>query len=88
MHEKIVLSFGNHCIETAAKNEYRRLLNLYFSGNCSLDAVEREMELLVEFLETGDFSALRASDERLAGNGPVRVEIFKTDDGSFAVNIR
>lgn len=65
----IILHTGEHCIETSAKIEFRRLTDqLLESDSGSIDPeLEKKIELLLYFLKNTDFNALRASDERLAG---------------------
>ncbi|HOP62670.1 MAG TPA: hypothetical protein PK358_08840 [Spirochaetota bacterium] len=68
----VKLHTGEHCIETSAKNEFRRLTSLLLesdTGNVEAD-LEQKIELLLHFLENSDFNTLRASDERLSGITP------------------
>ncbi len=64
---EIILDLQGHCIETAAKHEYKRLMDQVFTEEISDSSIEEKIELLSDFLNTADFSALRASDEQLAG---------------------
>ena len=49
--------------------------------------VESRLDLLLDFLETADFGALRSSDERLAGTRDGRCILMKHDDGTPFVTI-
>jgi hypothetical protein len=68
----VTLITGAHCVETAAKNELRRLTELLMETEdvSEVNSLGEKLELLREFLETADFNALRSSDERLAGIKP------------------
>ena len=70
MHNvKLILHTGTHCIETEAKNMFRRITEQLLGTDDipATDELGRKLELLREFIETADFNALRSSDERLAG---------------------
>lgn len=68
----VTLHTGTHCVETEARNEFRRLTSLLLGSCDGPDVTEagRQLELLREFIETADFNTLRSSDERLAGIRP------------------
>lgn len=65
----VLLKTGGHCIQTAAKNELRRITDLILeSGDDNIPSPAAEqVELLTEFLMNTDFNRLRASDDRFAG---------------------
>ncbi len=79
----IQLHLKGHCIETAAKNEFHRLMDDYFtsSGDRVDPFIEEKLELLREFLDESDFPGLRASDERLAGVREGTVQIVRDAQG-------
>ena len=79
----VTLHTGGHCIETAAKNEFRRITELLLSTEDEpvLNESAPKLELLREFIETADFNALRASDERLAGIKPGYCVIGRNTEG-------
>jgi len=66
----VTLHTGDHCIETAAKNEFRKLTDLLLSSDDLSSETPEQLELLREFIETADFNTLRSLDERLAGIKP------------------
>lgn len=68
----VILNTGGHCIETSAKNEFRRLTDLLLQSDTdNIDSdLEQKIELLLHFLKNSDFNMLRSSDERLAGITP------------------
>jgi hypothetical protein len=84
----VTLHTGEHCIETSAKIEFRRLTDLLLESetdNTGSD-LEQRIELLLHFLKNSDFNMLRASDERLAGIIPADC-IIKWDDKNRSIVI-
>lgn len=83
----VTLLTGTHCVETEAKNEFRRLTSLLLESCDGPDVTEagRKLELLREFIETADFNTLRSSDERLAGIRPGTCVIAWDSNGKPAV---
>ncbi len=81
----INLFLKDHCIETGAKKELKRLMDQYFEDPDSPDALLEKIELLRRFIEESDFPALRASDERLSGisEATVRISLDETDNFVF-----
>lgn len=77
----VPLNLAGHCIETAAKKEFKRLMDLCFCSPSEDPARENALELLREFIETADFPTLRASDGRLAGIGEVPCILQRNDRG-------
>ncbi len=76
------------CIECAAKREYnRRMAHIMTSDVTTEPDDETKMELLLDFLETADFAALRASDESLAGMRDSRCLLRMSDDGKPHVTV-
>lgn len=60
---------GGHCIEYAAKREYRALVDRIIANADREDPfAEARLALLLEFLERADFAALRSSNEFLSGD--------------------
>ncbi len=71
--EVVLAPDAHHCIETVARNEYRRCVDACFR----LDRLEPELEVRVEilrlFLEQADFRRLRRESETFITAGrPVR----------------
>jgi hypothetical protein len=84
----VELQCNEHCIETAAREKYRSLLDHYME-QWDNDPVEgKQIELLISFLETADFNFLRSSDERLAGVVPSVVTLSRLEDGAIDFKIR
>lgn len=79
----VTLYTGEHCIETSAKIEFRRLTDqLLESDSENIDPeLEKKIELLLHFLKNSDFNKLRASDERLSGVTPGICIIGKNSSG-------
>jgi len=76
----VVLELKGHCIETAAKKRYEKLVSeLLKSEN---PEKEKELELLVEFLKNADFKVLRSRG--FDGSRRISVRIRKVD-GDFVV---
>lgn len=59
----------SHCIETVAKRQYNRVLNVLLKGEAENEQLLEELELLRLFLETGDFRKLRGISEEFLRNG-------------------
>ncbi len=87
MASRIVIHIGGHCVETGAKRELKRLMDAYFDGAGDPSDIEESIELVREFLESADFSALRSSDERLDGTVESRVELGRDSSGSPSLKI-
>jgi hypothetical protein len=77
----IILHLLNHCIETAAKKEYNRLVEIMLSGNETEPLLSEKIELLRAFLLKYNFQLIRASDDRLSGLTESKVEIFNDKNG-------
>ncbi len=84
---EIHLSLSGHCVETAARNEFKRLMDGYFAGTGESGGIEERLALLREFIETSDFQALRASDERLSGAVECAVIVYRDGRGGAALRI-
>ncbi|MBN2160142.1 MAG: hypothetical protein JW807_12160 [Spirochaetes bacterium] len=70
------------CIECAAKRTYNAMvLHLMTAEEAPAPDVEGRLDLLLEFLETSDFSRLRGSDEALDGTSNSRCLLRRDDDG-------
>lgn len=66
--EILLRTGGGHCIEWAAKREYRTLVDRLIANAEREDPdAEARLALLLDFLEQADFAALRSSDEYLSG---------------------
>ena len=70
MVTKIVLTpTVSRCIETIAKREYWKNVNLYLKKREEDKGLEEKIELLRSFLETVDFTNLRRESEKHIING-------------------
>ena len=58
----------SHCIETVAKKEHQKTVNMLLKGRGS-EGIEERAELLRRFLETADFKKLRQESERYLMQG-------------------
>lgn len=77
---RCIFPVHDHCIETAAKMEFRDLMDQLFQGEGGGE-LEEQVDLLSEFLSRADFSALRAASPRLAGLGECTVAIERKGQG-------
>lgn len=85
MELRVTLHLEGHCVETAARKEFKRLMDALFDETGDAPELEARIELVRAFLDTADFPALRASDERLAGDGSVTVIIARSGGGDFSI---
>ena len=81
----VILDLRGHCIQTSAEQEFRRLMGEFFIQE--QEEIPEEISLLRDFLESADFSRLRGSDPRLAGEIPCRVSVARDDGGAFSVTV-
>jgi hypothetical protein len=77
---EIILHLSGHCIETAAKRRYEKLVQeLLREENEEREReLEAELELLLDFLKNADFSELRKSG--FDGSREMRVRVKKEDE--------
>ena len=76
----VKLHIKNHCIETSAKQEFKRLMDNYFESDNGTESIEENIEILREFIEKADFARLRSSDPRLTGEVESVVYLNKEDN--------
>jgi hypothetical protein len=79
----MLLHLENHCIETAAKRERRRVVSELLDLEESSEQFSRladDLELVTEFLENSDFRKLRSERPELAGGCDVHVELTRDAD--------
>jgi hypothetical protein len=81
MRQGIVLDLSDHCIETAAKREYRRLVDVAMALEGDDQDIEEKLTLLKEFLERTNFRQLRGERPDLAGGSPVQVSVRRFPSG-------
>lgn len=77
---RVVLDVSGRCVETAAKHEHRRLVDALVAGTAGERDADR-VSLLKEFLERGDFRALRSEHPELAGGAAGRVALCRLPGG-------
>lgn len=77
----VTLDLSEHCVETAARHEHRRLRDALLQADDPDPALAARLDLLQRFLEQSDFRALRAGDPRLRGGAAVRVVVRGHGDG-------
>ena len=71
--EVVLAPDPDHCIETVARNEYRRCMDEFFRSDRSNPELETRIEILQRFLEQADFRRLRrGSEPSIAAGRPVR----------------
>ncbi|MFC2018074.1 hypothetical protein ACFLTQ_02085 [Chloroflexota bacterium] len=70
----------SHCIETVAKNEYRKTVNRLLKGTRN-EGIEERAELLRKFLETADIKKLRQESERYLTQGKKVKFIIGLEEG-------
>jgi hypothetical protein len=87
MNVEVKLHLLNHCIETEARNEYRQLMDKYFSTDDLEGELDEKIELLRDFLEISDFPKLRASDARLSGEQESHVVIKRNGNGAIELKV-
>ncbi len=81
---EITLHLKGHCIETAARKRYEQLVRELLKEDD--ERKEKELELLVEFLNTANFSELRRSG--FDGSKDVVVRVRKSCEGFVVEEIQ
>ena len=71
----------SQCVETLAKREYRESLQGYMASTENSKALAEKIELLRLFLETADFSKLRAESEKWLSEGRGVKFILRLENG-------
>ncbi len=75
---EIFLDVKKHCIETAIKGRYDRVLSQYFRSKGKCREAGKKLELLSTALSKFDFPALRAGHRELAGG--IAAKIILTEN--------
>jgi hypothetical protein len=85
------LDLKHHCIETAAKQERRRVVSALLELDESSERFSQfaeDLELVTTFLENGDFRAIRSDRPELAGGRDIVVELTRGEDpGQFVLTV-
>ncbi len=81
---EITLDLSKVCIETAAKRAYNLSLSRYFKSDVSeKQELENAIEVLVSFLEQGDFMRLRSEYVDLRGGTDADVLLKSSKSKAF-----
>lgn len=78
----------SHCVETVAKQEYRRRLQEYLKRGEENPELEEKIELLKRFLETADFHKLRRESEKYLIEGKKVKFIITLKGGELTHELR
>ncbi len=70
-----------HCIESAAKHEFRKAAEEYMQSNKEDKNLEQKIELLRMFLDTANFRQLRADSEKHLTEGKIVRFVLTLDKG-------
>jgi hypothetical protein len=85
------LDLKHHCIETAAKQERRRVVSELLELDESSERFSQfaeDLELVTEFLENSNFRAIRSDRPELAGGRDIVVELTRGEDrGQFVLTV-
>jgi hypothetical protein len=84
---RIRLDLSRHCIETAIRSRYNRLVGRALRNEAWTQDLEAELELLKTALETFEFGRLRIESPALAGHCTDRVELEEDKPGQPRIRI-
>ena len=87
----MLLHLKDHCIETAAKQERRRVVSALLELDESSERFRQlgdDLELVTSFLEKGDFRHMRSDRPELSGGCDIHVELTRDEDpGKFVLTV-
>jgi hypothetical protein len=83
---QVKLHLKDHCIETEAKRELRRLMNIFFESDNPPEDLIESIDILEKFLTRSDFPSLRSSDMRLSGDIESIVCITRDEEDNLRVS--
>jgi hypothetical protein len=83
---RIELDVSRHCIQTAARRRYEKILSDCLRSQVPDDDLEKQLDLLRQALETLDFGLLRSRWPELAGGHRVNVGLSRAE-GRIVVHI-
>jgi hypothetical protein len=87
----MLLHLKNHCIETSAKQERRRVVSALLELDESTERFRKladDLELITSFLENSDFRRLRSDRPELSGGSDIRVELTRdAEPGEFVLSV-
>jgi len=85
---EITLDLHRHCIKTAVKQKYNRLIADYFKSSVeNQEIMESEIALLKTALENLDFGRLRSEFPALRGGGPEKISIGVGKDSTLFISV-
>lgn len=85
---EITLNLRRHCIQTAIKQKYNRLIADYFRSPAENQAImESEIALLKTALENLDFGRLRSEFPALQGGGPEKISLGAGTDNTLFISV-
>lgn len=92
VNDVILLDLSTCCIETAAKRAHRQMVDFLANAHESqsqdqLEETKKQIELVLEFLETTDFAKLRSCQPELAGSSSVCVRLYRSETGKIVWDI-
>jgi hypothetical protein len=82
---KVKLNVNKHCIEAAAKEFLRELVRELLNKENIAGELEKQVEILKEFLEKTEFGRVRAKFPELAGGTDMDVYLKKGAGGGFEI---
>lgn len=82
---EIILHLSGHCIETAAKRRYEKIILELLNAEVEDKEKEKELEMLTEFLKVADFTELRRSG--FDGRREMKVRIRRAENNFLVEEI-
>ena len=76
----VTMDLSRHCIQTAVRRRYESRLAQYFRSGVDRRALEGEIDMLRQALETVDFGTLRTRWPALAGGRPVAAVLGRIEE--------
>ena len=83
----ITLNLSKHCIQTEVKRLHNRCISRYFKDRGNRSALERELLLLTDALNTFDFAWLRGQYPELSGGHSASVVLERGASKKLLVRI-
>jgi len=85
---EIILDLHRHCIQTAVKQKYNRLIADYFKSSAeNQEIMESEIALLKTALENLDFGSLRSEFPALRGGGLEKISLGAWTDNTLFISV-
>ena len=87
----MLLDLRQHCVETTAKQERRRVVSALLEldeTNERFALLAEDLDLLTGFLESSDFQRMRSERPELSGGADIRVELTRdAKRGEFVLRV-